>query len=161
MNYSPKIDPEGPSAATVRGVFRTLGQQIGEVNVANGWDTGRQMIEFPDDYDPKWITTHLIAEIGLIMTEASEGIEEIRDGHAPSKVYYTGGYGGHDPLPDDASVDVLGDPRKPNGLPSELADIIIRTLDIADTHKIDIGAAVIEKLNHNATRGLRHGGKEL
>jgi NTP pyrophosphatase (non-canonical NTP hydrolase) len=48
---------------------------------------------------------------------------------------------------------------KPIGLPSELADIIIRVLDLAASLDIDMDKAVIEKMQHNATRSARHGGK--
>ena len=46
---------------------------------------------------------------------------------------------------------------KPEGYPTELADIIIRTLDLAYMLSIDIDAAVQEKLAFNATRGHKHG----
>ena len=46
---------------------------------------------------------------------------------------------------------------KPEGYPTELADIIIRTLDLAYMLGIDIDAAVQEKLAFNATRGHKHG----
>jgi hypothetical protein len=54
---------------------------------------------------------------------------------------------------------VLGYDVKPIGLPSELADIIIRVLDLAASLDIDMDKAVIEKMQHNATRPARHGGK--
>lgn len=44
---------------------------------------------------------------------------------------------------------------------SELADIIIRTPDLAQDQGIDIEAAVVEKHNINRLRPLRHGGKKL
>ena len=50
---------------------------------------------------------------------------------------------------------------KPEGVPSELADIVIRALDFADLHDIDLGAAIEGKLAYNVTRGHRHGGKAL
>lgn len=53
----------------------------------------------------------------------------------------------------------LGYEVKPVGLPSELADIIIRVLDFAAQQKIDMDAAVLEKMEYNATRPQRHGGK--
>lgn len=48
---------------------------------------------------------------------------------------------------------------KPIGIPSELADIIIRVGDIAGYYGIDLEAAVVEKMTYNETRGYRHGGK--
>lgn len=41
----------------------------------------------------------------------------------------------------------------------ELADVIIRTLDMAQRLKINIGAAVVAKHNYNKNRPYRHGNK--
>lgn len=170
--YEPKIDPEGDFAYDFGQTLRALGQIVGEVNVNNGWDTSRSMVEDSESYDPQWQSTHKIAELGLITTEVAEAIEEVRHGHAMNETYYV-----TPPVPTSFAVEFSSGaeateawgehwheftgPRKPEGVPSELADALIRILDIADAYKIDIGAAVIEKLNHNATRGLRHGGKAL
>lgn len=43
----------------------------------------------------------------------------------------------------------------------ELADIIIRTVGLAHGMKIDIGAAILRKLEKNNSRPYRHGGKRV
>ena len=43
----------------------------------------------------------------------------------------------------------------------ELADIIIRTVSLADFLKIDIDKEVATKLEKNRTRGFKHGGKRV
>jgi NTP pyrophosphatase (non-canonical NTP hydrolase) len=43
----------------------------------------------------------------------------------------------------------------------ELADVLIRVLDLADGLKIDLDRAVAEKLEANKRRGWKHGGKRL
>jgi NTP pyrophosphatase (non-canonical NTP hydrolase) len=48
---------------------------------------------------------------------------------------------------------------KPIGIPSELADIIIRILDISGAYGVDIEDAVRTKMEFNETREVRHGGK--
>ena len=48
---------------------------------------------------------------------------------------------------------------KPEGIPSELADIIIRVLDICAYHGIDIAHAISDKMAYNETRPYRHGDK--
>jgi len=50
---------------------------------------------------------------------------------------------------------------KPEGVPSELADIVIRALDAAGAWGIDLEAIIDEKLAYNITRGHRHGGKAV
>jgi NTP pyrophosphatase (non-canonical NTP hydrolase) len=48
-----------------------------------------------------------------------------------------------------------------SGVPSELADVIVRCLHFAGYHGIDIEAALIEKMIYNESRPYRHGGKKL
>lgn len=81
-------------------------------------------------------------DVALIHSEASEALEAYRDGHEP-------GEEAHEPG------------GKPVGIPSELADIVIRVLDLCHRHKIDIDRVVREKIAYNSTRGHRHGGKRL
>lgn len=50
---------------------------------------------------------------------------------------------------------------KPEGIPSELADIIIRVLDTCGAWGVDIDTAVRTKLEFNRSRPYRHGGKAL
>jgi NTP pyrophosphatase (non-canonical NTP hydrolase) len=51
--------------------------------------------------------------------------------------------------------------EKPEGVAAELADCIIRILDFADLHGIDMQATIAEKMRYNWTRSYRHGGKIL
>lgn len=46
-------------------------------------------------------------------------------------------------------------------LAEELADIIIRCLDVAHEFEIDIGTAIIHKMKYNETRPYKHGGKRV
>ena len=52
---------------------------------------------------------------------------------------------------------VLG---KPQGVASELADVLIRIFDMADELDIPLAEAVIRKHAYNQTRPYRHGGKK-
>jgi NTP pyrophosphatase (non-canonical NTP hydrolase) len=50
---------------------------------------------------------------------------------------------------------------KPCGLPSELADVIIRCGDLACRLGIDLETAILEKQKYNRTRAFMHGGKAV
>ena len=51
--------------------------------------------------------------------------------------------------------------RKPCGIPSELADVLIRVVHFAGKHKVDMDGAVGEKMEFNETRPYKHGGKAI
>ena len=46
---------------------------------------------------------------------------------------------------------------KPCGIPSELADVVIRVLHFSGKHGVDIEAAVAEKMRFNDSRPYKHG----
>lgn len=48
---------------------------------------------------------------------------------------------------------------KPEGFATELADIVIRVMDLAGALGIDLEAEIVRKMDFNDTRSYRHGGK--
>jgi NTP pyrophosphatase (non-canonical NTP hydrolase) len=74
----------------------------------------------------------------LVHSEISEALEEYRDGHCTTR---------------------LGDGGKPEGLPIELADAVIRICDMAESLGIDLENAIVAKHAYNRTRPHRHGSK--
>lgn len=114
--------------------------------------------------------------LALIHSEISEAVEELRDGRWKAsttwtKNHRTGGpsleirtdgvwtVGDFPRRPTDEEMLAWGYVPKPTGLPSELADIMIRVLDCAAAWDIDIEAAIAEKMAYNATRPQLHGRK--
>lgn len=82
--------------------------------------------------------------IALIHSELSEALEVFRE----------------TPELHDSFVSRYVD-GKPEGIPSELADVVIRVLDLCESVGIDLERAVIEKMDYNDGRAYRHGGKRL
>lgn len=152
--------------------LRALQHQIGQANAEKGFhDEGNRLRELCETADlwmlPGELTNEQLnyytARLALITTEVAEAIEELRNGHTIDETYYSGGlgYASGDPLEgyDRDATDQAGNPRKPEGVPSELADVVIRAFDFADEAGIDLAAIVDEKLAYNATRAKMHGRK--
>lgn len=83
-------------------------------------------------------------DIALMHSELSEALEDMRTG-AWRATYDT----------------TPGKELKPLGVPSELADILIRVFAFARKHKIDLADMLVRKMLYNETRPFKHGGKAL
>jgi NTP pyrophosphatase (non-canonical NTP hydrolase) len=117
-------------------------QEIHDNAVSKGW----------------WVNPRSFGElIALIHSEASEALEDFRAGNSPNEVWYEKVI--------DGQVVRRGVPVdetwKPCGIPSELADIVIRVMDVCGRYGIDLEQAIMEKMAHNRTRPQRHGGKVI
>lgn len=109
---------------------------------------------------PKSASERNLGELHMLfVTEVAESYEEIRNGKPVNEVYFNGkdAYGlptiHHDP-DDGYVVD-----KKPEGVPSEIADVAIRLLDFCAHMGIDLEAEIERKHNYNLTRSYRHGNK--
>ena len=82
----------------------------------------------------------LVAWLGLVGTEVAEAIECVRSRDMAPR---------------------FNDVGKPEGFPSELADIVLRVLEYAEIFGVDLEAAMIVKNSFNKTRPYRHGNKVI
>lgn len=104
-----------------------------------------------------WVEDRSFGEIiALIHSEVSEALEDFRNGYSPREVWYETKTGVAYCNPEERNSD-----WKPCGIPSELADIVIRVFDACGRYGIDLEQAINEKMTYNATRPQRHGGKVL
>lgn len=105
----------------------------------------------------------------LIAGEVNEAFEEIRSGFGLNETYftYTANFNGqkikglnidqyialmgHEPAFDEGVV------GKPEGVPMELADVVIRIFDFAGCYGIDLEQAIVQKMAFNSGREYRHG----
>lgn len=80
--------------------------------------------------------------IALCHSELSEALEEHRKGKSPDEVYYR-------------------EDGKPEGIGTELADVVIRIMDYCGHARIDLQKMIEMKHEFNKTRPYKHGGKVI
>ncbi len=127
-------------------------KEVGENAVAHGWWDGEQR-SFGE----------LIA---LCHSELSEALEEYRAGTAPAETYYScsecdqkcGCTGRYFNCVHKPGISMRG---KPEGIPSELADVVIRICDMCHHYGINLETILMEKHEYNKSRPYRHGGKVI
>jgi NTP pyrophosphatase (non-canonical NTP hydrolase) len=111
--------------------IKDLQKTFHQTAVDHGFHDDRQKV--PSEY-------YIASKLALISSEVSEALEDVRKNNMAFVTDQNG---------------------KPCGLPSELADVIIRVLDLAEYLAIDMEAVLIAKHNYNKTRSYRHGNKTL
>lgn len=116
-------------------MMNELAQEIHEIAKAHGW----------------WETDRNFGEsLALIHSEVSEALEDWRRGRQLNLIYWT-----VENYYDRGEEKVVR--NKPDGIPVEFADIIIRVLDLCAAYNIDIDTAIKEKIAFNRKRPYRHG----
>lgn len=104
-------------------------------------------------------------EIALCHSELSEALEDYRVGERPDESWYEFNHPSLGVLTHNTSavMEWGGENHigKLCGIPSELADVVIRIFDMCGKYGIDLEAAIEQKMLFNSTRPHRHGGKVL
>ena len=108
--------------------FNELAQRVHQNAISKGW----------------WDEERNFGEtIALMHEELSEALSEYRHGRSYTEIY---------------STTELNGIQKPEGIPVELCDTIIRILDFLGSLDIDIDSVMASKIAYNETRPYRHGG---
>lgn len=95
---------------------------------------------------------HLFCEkMLLVVSEIAEALEEFRDGRGLTEVYYRQQDGSCYPAQSNLTH------IKPEGIPIEIADAVIRIFDWCEANGIDLEAAIRRKVEFNKTRPFKHG----
>ncbi len=81
----------------------------------------------------------ILVKIALCHAELSEAVEEVRKGDSFYDMYFKG--------------------SKPEGLVVELADAVIRIIDLCEGLELDLENAIRQKHEFNKTRPYKHGKK--
>lgn len=118
-------------------------QEVYEVNLKNGWFEDART--FGDD-------------CARLHTEISEMFDAYRD-HGYEDATKTVRYVGRDILTETNPVPIEN--PKPEGVGSEVADVLIRLLDTCRRRGIDLRAEYERKVAFNRTRGYKHGGRSI
>lgn len=114
-------------------------KEVHETARSKGW---HPVWPFEDDR----INAQLVSSwIALVHSELSEALEELRTAK--------------DPVDLDGRIDP--DTGKPEGFVTELADAMIRIMDMCGALGLNIEQAIREKHAFNQTRPIRHGGKAV
>jgi hypothetical protein len=129
------------------------------------WDRGRRVAQDILDGRVDAETAemeYLGNRLMLIVGETSEAHEQIRKGLASTHEYVSYPESLVAELGPEGAAEhfaTRGLLPKPEGVPSEIADIIIRCLDFCAEQKIDIASVLQHKMQYNATRPALHGKK--
>lgn len=103
--------------------------------------------------------------IALMHSELSEALEEFRAGKSFNAIYWkckNCAWIAYEPITAECRHgDWIECDFKPEGIPIEMADTLIRILQFCGTYEVDIQEAYEIKMDFNKGRPHRHGGKKI
>jgi hypothetical protein len=98
----------------------------------------------------------------LAIGEICEAVEEFRDHRKSTEIWYsltTKDKEARTTVTREVEASEPG--AKPEGIPVELADAVIRIADWCGQNDVDLAAAIRLKMQYNRSRPFRHGGKKI
>ncbi len=116
---------------------------VQEMTLAELQETFHGLAKTKGWHDEQLTKDGVAAKLMLVVSELSEALEELRSGDAGRMNMY------------------FSDSDKPEGFVVELADAVIRIMDLAGALSLDLSHAVTIKHIYNTTRPYRHGNKSL
>lgn len=100
--------------------------------IVNGFDYAQRLVMLTNEINGWYDSERSFGDdIALIHSEASEALEAYRKDLGHGEIA------------------------------SELADIVVRVLDTAERHDVNLGYWLTGKMSENIDRGYRHGGRKL
>lgn len=139
--------------------LKLLGETFHDLAIEKGWwGEGTSTVTDPDTgltrIDPEMAPPRNFPELlALAHSEISEILDEWRHGHGFTEIYFK------EPIERAGTPEVaVAWGWKPEGIPIEFADLLIRVLETCAALGIDIEQAIRLKHEYNSGRPYRHGG---
>lgn len=135
-------------------------EKVHKLALEKGWWT-------PLEEDPKNMTLDiLVSKLMLMVSELAEACEEVRNNKfalyfesAIPNIKFTNFYSPDDNI--EHAVRLASEGHKPEGIAVELADCVIRIMDLCEFMSWNLEHAIWVKHEYNKSRAIRHGGKVL
>lgn len=105
-------------------------------------------------FHDKGANDNLPTQLANIHGEVSEAWEEFRKtGFDAKRIYFPKAPPGADQA---FALNLAASGVKPEGFPTEMADIVIRVMDVCKQHGVDLEEAIAIKHAYNRTRPYKH-----